>query len=590
MRLLPLLALFLALSYGSTLTSVRGASIESTILDCRGVYDLCGYISQNTGQVVIPRKFERALPFEEGVAAVKINGRYGYIDTSGTFVIPPVFDHAGSFYQGLAEVMIGGNAGVIDRTGSTVVVPQFARTVPFTRDVILVEVHTQNLGDRTEWLEALSNVAGNLSLDYDFNWGLYDIRKGWITKPIYRLQAFEGEGRGLIWASMRDGGLIGLLQADGRWRLTPRFSNVRRLHEGRAVVTVSNKGTDLDGAVDQDGRIVVPPKPWHLTDWQAGAAEVSNEKLTRIGLGKAKRALWFGMIDSGGRLIGSRMFASIDRAVSSDEVFRVFLKKRWKGLTRHGRIVGDPDAHLALTDCRFPRTKRTSLMRVRVRAWRDGAISEWKHRLDCDAERRLRLNPPVSTRDADFLGGHLAIELRGKWGIVGTDGIFTVSPRFDSAQPLLDGVFRVTRGTRVALVDAYGRDKSDPLDEFTRGYYYCDSETKFVSKDGLWGLSDLRGAEIIPPTYRAVQCYRGGLAWVAVDAKRHWCPVGVDGAIREGSQCRSSHYPLLIPFFWHVERFAEDGYESSVLWTRAFLDWRAGRRENPPYVGNGTVF
>ena len=72
---------------------------------CGGLFELCGFANRQTGALVIPQIYGRVFPFSNGLAAVRFEGRWGYIDTNGTWVIEPRFDLAGPFRFGRAEVL-----------------------------------------------------------------------------------------------------------------------------------------------------------------------------------------------------------------------------------------------------------------------------------------------------------------------------------------------------------------------------------------------------------------------------------------------------------------------------------------------------
>ena len=80
--------------------------------------DRYGYTED--GSVVIEPRYEQAWYFAEGLARVRIGGKWGYIDRTGQTVIEPRFDQAWDFDDGLALVTLGGEHGYIDTTGSFV--------------------------------------------------------------------------------------------------------------------------------------------------------------------------------------------------------------------------------------------------------------------------------------------------------------------------------------------------------------------------------------------------------------------------------------------------------------------------------------
>lgn len=51
-------------------------------------------------------KIDHAFQFIDGLAKVKVNGLYGFIDLQGNFVIPAIYDDARSFSEGMAAVAI----------------------------------------------------------------------------------------------------------------------------------------------------------------------------------------------------------------------------------------------------------------------------------------------------------------------------------------------------------------------------------------------------------------------------------------------------------------------------------------------------
>ena len=60
------------------------------------------------------------MSFSEGLAAVIINSKWGFINNSGQLLIPCKFDDALSFSEGLAAVTINGKEHLIDKTGNIV--------------------------------------------------------------------------------------------------------------------------------------------------------------------------------------------------------------------------------------------------------------------------------------------------------------------------------------------------------------------------------------------------------------------------------------------------------------------------------------
>jgi len=70
--------------------------------------------------MVTATAFSAAESFSEGLAAVKIDDKWGYIDRSGKIVIEPLFGLAMKFRNGLAVVHDGGRVYYVNRTGEII--------------------------------------------------------------------------------------------------------------------------------------------------------------------------------------------------------------------------------------------------------------------------------------------------------------------------------------------------------------------------------------------------------------------------------------------------------------------------------------
>jgi hypothetical protein len=77
-------------------------------------------------------EFTKVSNFNEGLAAVQgmENGKYGFIDSSGTYLIQPLFENARPFADGLAAVRLNKRWGYIKKNGEMRVPPSY----PFFAD------------------------------------------------------------------------------------------------------------------------------------------------------------------------------------------------------------------------------------------------------------------------------------------------------------------------------------------------------------------------------------------------------------------------------------------------------------------------
>jgi hypothetical protein len=123
-----------------------------------------GSIGLNSG---IKKGIAASNPFKEGLASVKIDGKYGFIDKTGKIVINPQFNEAQGFHEGLAAVRIGEQWGFIDKNSKIIITPQFSFATPF-RDGISItsieskkDIKTGYINQKGEYIWSVSDVSNS---------------------------------------------------------------------------------------------------------------------------------------------------------------------------------------------------------------------------------------------------------------------------------------------------------------------------------------------------------------------------------------------------------------------------------------------
>jgi WG containing repeat len=515
---------------------------------------------------------------------VRINGQFGYIDARGDVVIAPAFDLAGEFHAGLAQIRTGDKTGVIDRTGKIVVPPMFGRAIPLSREVILA----------TEAKWESGYYAGSLNLtDTHLRGyaGLYHVDGYWILGPsLSRISRFKLDATGPIWASVRDSyGPYGLLAPDGKWLIEPQYDSAGYLNEDRAVVSKQIDGKILTGAVDGTGKLVVPLRARRLSGWHNGWSRTQED-------GKQ------GLVDKDDNLIGGRMFDEVEPWREGD-VSAVLIEGRWAGLNHAGQIVAHPregrvtascpngvrvvaqDGKVQITDANgrptVPYLFELLLSKPDcVKPFSVRFADKWGY---VASDGRPLFDPPVFDNQYAFEGDYAVVQQNGKWGIIDTSGHFVQPVKFDAYKGKRDGIFQFVIDGRETWITASGEERPEPPQKYTPvpDVLNCGHGLRLFERDGKWGIADENGRDVIAPQYRALSCFLSGVAWAAIDARREWCALGPDGVVRAAPKCRTDVY-LLGASHSIPEKFDEDRFENSVLWSRAYLEFHAGKRDIPP--------
>ena len=195
---------------------------------------------------VIEPQFARVTSFREGLASVRIDGKWGCIDKTGQIVIKPKFDYKPMFSDGIAQVREEGRLGYIDKMGKYIVKPGYDITTVFS-----------------EGLAAISK---------DGKWGFIDKTGKNVIKPEFDDAKYFSEGLAIV---AKDG-KFHFIDKTGENVIKTELYDVNDFSEGLAAVSKRGKWGFEWGFIDKTGYFIIPPEFACAYNFNEGLAAVSK--------------------------------------------------------------------------------------------------------------------------------------------------------------------------------------------------------------------------------------------------------------------------------------------------------------------------
>lgn len=213
-----------------------------------GIEGKWGFIDKS-GNEVVPLKYGYADEFSEGLACVSLTNKYkkdkyGFIDKSGNEVVPLKYDWAGSFSEGLAMVKLDGRWSFIDKLGN--------------------EILQLSNGDGENFSEGLAMVGsrGIVSFGYYFDqYGFVDRLGNEVVPLKYSSASSFREG----FAHVSNFGSHGFIDKSGNTVVPLKYDSAGSFSEGLAPVNLDGRW----GFIDMSGNEVVPLKyddVWYFSE------------------------------------------------------------------------------------------------------------------------------------------------------------------------------------------------------------------------------------------------------------------------------------------------------------------------------------
>lgn len=252
-----------------------------------GKNDRWGFIDK-TGKIVIPLKYCGVRDFSEGLAAVAVGKKVGYINTAGRMVIKPIrMFEPGGFREGMAPILVGGLPGMgglfgyLDRKGKMVIKPKYLLASSFHEGLawVIVEIGGHWAAIDRQGKEVIK--AGQWA-PYPFNNGLAlgtdgPVSKSFIDKTgkvvltpqVDRIEEDFSEDLAVVLIGRK----YGYIDRKGKVVIKPRFEYADSFSEGLAAVCIDGKY----GYIDKKGKIVIKPKFVVAFEFSSGMAMIADK-------------------------------------------------------------------------------------------------------------------------------------------------------------------------------------------------------------------------------------------------------------------------------------------------------------------------
>ena len=132
---------------------------------------------------ILPARYTAAAPATEGLAAVEIDGAWGYIDPSSTIEIPPRFEWVDYFQGGVARVIDKGTRALINRKGEVILAGYDQFGIPSEGHVTMQKAGMWGLANANPALP----IDGTLKITA---WGAYS----WAQRDVLTWAGSPKEG------------------------------------------------------------------------------------------------------------------------------------------------------------------------------------------------------------------------------------------------------------------------------------------------------------------------------------------------------------------------------------------------------------
>lgn len=195
-------------------------------------------------EIIIKAKFEESYNFKEGLAIVKLNNKYGFIDLTGKEIVEIKYELIYPFVDNITAVKYNNKWGFIDKTGKIIIPFKYDKANTFSEGMSMVSYFDKDFKTTYTYV----NKEG-IELPYRFR-NARDFKDGLAIVEFEKTDGYrslEGEGYGII-------------DYSGKYVVEPKYHEIYDFENGFALVKMVDAYMNkLYGYIDKKGNEIIKP-------------------------------------------------------------------------------------------------------------------------------------------------------------------------------------------------------------------------------------------------------------------------------------------------------------------------------------------